>query len=498
MSETFKFIKGDISDDYIISSEKRSNAIVAAFEAGNSSEALSLDIQNNKNFQDKVIELASGKKITIFTRKLDDINFNIIPSKSENTFTGITAAVESVNRESDSGSIISEGCAEKLKIAAGEFSYTANVEGNINWNIGTGSNETSVTVKKDNHSKTMRAIFYATGDVSKRTYVNANGINLTSVMNTVPQSMTEGSDEYVSNYFLDGIKYEKAETYDVADTSNLNVTTSSGNVRPALNYTVNSGYVLSTNGSSATNIVTTMSWNTAKVGTFYVYKEATPPFSSGYSSTFPTYSGDNPEVYVKFNNGLAQGQQITFYWGGQLITMLSEIRGGGYFSISSSGVRRTATALKNISAGTTIAFYIDTYGPTNAALTVTASKRYTKVATRTVEEPSGDKVYPGISVPEDGYIISEDGVLEKATVGSVSANTECYKDPGDRQNTIYENVLYITDDTTTEYYMWDGEATEDEISSDNVLVSDNVFSSINNGRTIVDIKELILSAETVS
>lgn len=513
MSKTFKFIRGKTSDDYIIDSDKRSSAIIAAFDAGDSSEDLSLDTRNNKDFQDKVAALASEKKITIFTRKLDDINFNINPGKSdENTFTGITADVASVSRESDLGSTISEGCAEKLKAAAKELSYTASAEGNINWNIGTGNNETSITVKSGDHSKTMRAKFHAEGKISKRTYINASGINLTNVMNAVPQSVTEGSDEYASNYFSDGIKYEKAEAYEIEDAGALNVPTSNGSVRPALNYTVNSGYFLSTNGSSATNLVTTMNWDTAKNGAFYVYRKynANGPFTGGAHTLTVSKVGDiNGDYSVSFTfaNTFEKGRTLSFTnpdhnfntgSNNHVALKPSNDTTASYFG-GSGWLSTSLTASKNIPAGTHVSFTLSSsYYGYRVTITATTLAKYSKVATLTIDAPLEDKVYPGIFVPEDGYIVSEDGVLEKATTESVSVGAECYKDPGDRQKAIHEKKLYVTNDTETKYYMWDDDATEEEISSDNVLVNENAFCPIRDDRTIVDFKELTLSAELVN
>lgn len=521
MSETFKFIRGKTSDDYIIGSDKRSNAIVAAFDAGDLSEDLSLDTRNDKVFQDKVAELAPEKKITIFTRKLDDINFSITPIKSEENsfaFDRMTAAVASVSRDSDSGSTISEGCAEKLKAAAKELIYTANAEGKINWNIGTGESETPITVKSGDHSKTMQAKFYAEGNVSKRPYAIAKGTNLTNVMNGIPQSVnTKGSNDYASDYFSEGTRYKEAETYAVAETSEVNVTTVGDDetVRPAVTYRVNNGYVITTLSGNAAQAGTTLDWNTTKEKSICVYKKsnAGAPFSNGsYSCSCPAFKEGTDisnriyKIYVKFDNGLSKERQLTFYWGGAGITVLREVNEDKFFSTGTAGsgtANVTLTASKNISANTTIPFYIDHWGSEDpgASVRVTASTlaKYSKKATLKIELDE-TKVYPGIYVPNECYIISEneesEPTLVEATIDSVSSETKCYKMPDTYE--IYKNGLYVPTDDPYIYYRWTDNATSEGISSANVSVTGDVFSPKNGDSPRVDITNLTLKAESVS
>lgn len=506
MSETFKFIRGKTSDDYVIGSDKRSNAIVAAFDAGDLSEKLSLNTKNDTTFQDRVAALAPEKKITIFTRKLDDINFKIIPEKVENTFTNMTAEVASVSSDSDSGSTISEGCTKELMAAAKKLTYTATAEGGVNWNIGTGESETPITVRSGNHSKTMQAKFYAEGNVSKRPYAIAKGTNLTNVMNGIPQSViTKGSDDYASDYFSEGTRYKEAETYEIEDTGALNVTTSSGSVRPALKYTVNSGYVLSTNGSSATGVVTTMNWDTAKNGAFYVYRKhnTSGPFTGGAHTL--TVNSVGTSISFTFANTFEKGRTLSFTNSRHnsnnpdsseyALVKPSNDTIASYFKEGLSWGSASFTANQNIHKGTHITFIIASSGIDKVTITASPLAKYSKVATLTIEEIDGTKVYPGLYVPDDCRIILEKTLVE-ATINNVSSETKCYKMPGEYR--IFETGLYVPTDDTGTYYMWTDNANEEKISSANVSVIGDVFSPKNGDSPRVDITNLTLRAESVS
>lgn len=515
MSETFKFIRGKTSDDYIIGSDKRSNAIVAAFDAGDSSEDLSLDTKNDTTFQDRVAALAPEKKITIFTRKLDDINFKIIPEKVENTFTNMTAEVASVSSDSDSGSTISEGCTKELMAAAKKLTYTATAEGGVNWNIGTGESETPITVRSGNHSKTMQAKFYAEGNVSKRPYAIANGTDLTNVMNGIPQSVnTKGSNDYASDYFSNGTRYKEAETYTVEDTSNLLVTASSGSVRPAVTYRVNNGYVITTLSGNAAQAGTTLNWNTTKEKSICVYRKhnANGPFAGGAHTMDASRVGDisgNYSISFTFANTFEKGRTLSFtnpdhnFNTGSNNTVAlkpSNDTTASYFG-GSGWLSTSLTASKDIPAGTHVSFTLSSsYYGYRVTITATPLAQYSKTATLTIEEIDGTKVYPGLYVPNECYIISENEesgpTLVEAIIDNVSAETKCYKMPGEYE--IFETGLYVPTGDPNTYYKWTGNANEEKISSSNVSVTGNVFSPKNGDSPRVDITNLTLKAESVS